>query len=90
MAGHSEIPAWESYALALVTGYETVALFVRDDSKVPTLTYLQSRYPVLGAAMVAFLATHFVRYDRQGKQWIPIAGFISRTRFCVQHPYSLH
>ena len=66
--GHKSIPGWESYALAIVTGYETVALLVRDDSKVPTLTYLQSRFPVLGVAMVAFLATHFVRYDRQGNR----------------------
>lgn len=67
MTSHN-IPAWENYALAAVTGYESVALCVRNNDKVPTLTYLQSRYPVLGVAMVAFLATHFIRYDRQGKK----------------------
>jgi hypothetical protein len=65
MAGNASIPGWESYALAAVVGYETVALVVRNDSRVPTLTYLQSKYRPLGWAMVAFLAVHFVRYDRQ-------------------------
>lgn len=66
--GHDEIPAWESYALAAVLTYESVALVARNDRRVPTLTYLQSRYRPLGVAMVAFLAVHFVRYDRKGKR----------------------
>jgi hypothetical protein len=56
---------------AIVAGlcaYETVAILTDNNARIPTITYLQSRRPVFGAALVAALAVHFIATDRRRKR----------------------
>lgn len=45
--------------MGILCGYEAVALATRE--KLPTLSRLQARHPVIGTAIVAGLGFHFLR-----------------------------
>lgn len=59
-------PLWQRYAIAAVCAYEAVAIVSDDNSRIPTITYVQTRTPrkSLGAVIVTALAVHFIRATR--------------------------
>jgi hypothetical protein len=49
--------------VAALCAYETVAIMA-DSDRIPTITSVQSRRPVLGAALTGMLGVHFLVTDR--------------------------
>ena len=50
---------------AALCAYETVAIVARN-SRIPTITHMQTKFPLAGVALTATLAVHFFRADRNG------------------------
>jgi hypothetical protein len=60
--GRSTRPGITDAAIAALCGYEIAAIC--SGERLPTLSRMQSRYRLLGCALVGALTWHFVRYNR--------------------------
>ena len=66
------------FVVGAFCGYEAAAIF---SGKLPTLSSLQRKHPILGALIVGWLAIHFLRYEREptpltrwARERLPLGG----------------
>ena len=62
--GTMKYPAWQRYTIAALCVYEATAIVAHDNSRVPTITYLQTKRHSVGVALVVTLAVHFVKASK--------------------------
>lgn len=60
----TDYPTWLRASVAAICAYEAIAITSR---KVPTITTIQTRQPVIGVCLVTWLAVHFYRADQASK-----------------------